>query len=64
MRNVTFIHLAYWLCLFISVQLNDELKADLKETMVQKYQHPDQEHITQAVDNLQQNVKSFIVGLK
>lgn len=50
--------------LLIYVQLNDELRADLKETMVQKYQQPDQEHITRAVDKLQQDVRGFAVHIK
>ncbi|KAF5907573.1 pseudouridylate synthase 7 isoform X1, partial [Clarias magur] len=45
--------LAYW----YYQELNNELRADLKETMVQKYQQPDQEHITRAVDKLQQDLK-------
>lgn len=49
--------------LLISVQLNDELKANLKETMVQKYQQPGQEHITRAVDKLQQDVRGFTVHI-
>ncbi|XP_076863261.1 CD151 antigen isoform X2 [Brachyhypopomus gauderio] len=38
-------------------ELNEELRNDLKETMVQKYQRPGQEHITRAVDRLQQDLK-------
>ncbi|XP_034016164.1 CD151 antigen-like isoform X2 [Thalassophryne amazonica] len=38
-------------------QLNAELKQNLKETMTQKYQQEDQEHITVAVDKLQQEFK-------
>lgn len=45
--------------LLVPVQVNDELRADLKETMVLKYQQPDQEHITRAVDKLQQDVRGF-----
>ncbi|XP_047676089.1 CD151 antigen isoform X2 [Tachysurus fulvidraco] len=45
--------LAYW----YYQALNDELSADLKETMVQKYQQPDQDHITRAVDKLQYELK-------
>uniref|UniRef100_A0A8C1XKN0 Tetraspanin n=1 Tax=Cyprinus carpio TaxID=7962 RepID=A0A8C1XKN0_CYPCA len=37
--------------------LNAELRADLKERMVQNYQQPGQEHITRAIDNLQQDLK-------
>ncbi|XP_046716003.1 CD151 antigen isoform X3 [Silurus meridionalis] len=39
------------------IVLNDELRVNLKETMVQKYQQPHQEHITRAVDKLQQDLK-------
>ncbi|XP_062327131.1 CD151 antigen-like isoform X1 [Osmerus eperlanus] len=38
-------------------QLNEELKQNLRETMVQKYQQPGQEHVTGAVDKLQQEFK-------
>lgn len=38
-------------------ELNAELRADLKERMVQNYQQPGQEHITRAIDNLQQDLK-------
>ncbi|XP_066541073.1 CD151 antigen, like [Hoplias malabaricus] len=38
-------------------QLNDELKTNLKEIMVQKYHQADQDHVTQAVDKLQQEFK-------
>uniref|UniRef100_A0A3B4C0H9 Uncharacterized protein n=1 Tax=Pygocentrus nattereri TaxID=42514 RepID=A0A3B4C0H9_PYGNA len=38
-------------------ELNEELRADLKKTMVQKYQKPGEEHITRAVDKLQQDLK-------
>ncbi|XP_012672711.1 CD151 antigen-like [Clupea harengus] len=38
-------------------QLNAELKDNLRETMVQKYQQPNQDHITKAVDKLQQEFK-------
>uniref|UniRef100_A0A8C1QIM3 Tetraspanin n=1 Tax=Cyprinus carpio TaxID=7962 RepID=A0A8C1QIM3_CYPCA len=37
--------------------LNAELRADLKERMVQNYQQPGQEHITRAIDSLQQDLK-------
>ncbi|XP_026774527.3 CD151 antigen isoform X1 [Pangasianodon hypophthalmus] len=52
--------LSYWYyqeCFPFCYKLNDELRADLKETMVEKYQHPDHEHITRAVDKLQQDLK-------
>uniref|UniRef100_A0A673ICU1 Tetraspanin n=1 Tax=Sinocyclocheilus rhinocerous TaxID=307959 RepID=A0A673ICU1_9TELE len=38
-------------------ELNAELRADLKERMVQNYQQPGQEQITRAIDNLQQDLK-------
>lgn len=38
-------------------QLNAELKENLRETMVQKYKQKDQNHITKAVDKLQQEFK-------
>ncbi|XP_062858909.1 CD151 antigen isoform X2 [Trichomycterus rosablanca] len=45
--------LAYW----YYQELNEELKTDLKQTMVEKYQQPDEDHITRAVDKLQQDLK-------
>ncbi|CDQ89710.1 unnamed protein product [Oncorhynchus mykiss] len=38
-------------------QLNEELKQNLRETMVQKYRQPEQEHVTKAVDKLQHEFK-------
>ncbi|XP_061888681.1 CD151 antigen-like [Entelurus aequoreus] len=38
-------------------QLNEELKQNLRETMVQKYQQSSHEHVTTAVDKLQQEFK-------
>ncbi|XP_065126051.1 CD151 antigen, like [Paramisgurnus dabryanus] len=38
-------------------QLNEELKVNLRETMVQKYNQPEQDHVTKAVDKLQQEFK-------
>uniref|UniRef100_A0AAV2MIX6 Tetraspanin n=1 Tax=Knipowitschia caucasica TaxID=637954 RepID=A0AAV2MIX6_KNICA len=35
-------------------QLNEELKLSLRDTMIQKYQKSNQEHVTRAVDKLQQ----------
>lgn len=49
--------LALFICIFFLVQLSEELKSNLKRTMVDKYQQPDQNHVTQAVDKLQQEVK-------
>ncbi|TTN17661.1 Transaldolase [Bagarius yarrelli] len=37
--------------------LSDELKNNLKNTMVNKYKQPEQNHITEAVDKLQQEFK-------
>ncbi|TRZ00353.1 hypothetical protein DNTS_030398, partial [Danionella cerebrum] len=39
------------------IQLNEELKENLRETMVQKYSQPEQEHVTKAVNKLQQEFK-------
>uniref|UniRef100_A0A8C1S1F4 CD151 molecule n=1 Tax=Cyprinus carpio TaxID=7962 RepID=A0A8C1S1F4_CYPCA len=47
----------YQECFPLCYQLNAELRADLKERMVQNYQQPGQEHITRAIDNLQQDLK-------
>ncbi|XP_059402419.1 CD151 antigen-like isoform X1 [Carassius carassius] len=47
----------YQECFPLCYQLNAELRADLKEKMVQNYQQPGQEHITRAIDNLQQDLK-------
>ncbi|CAJ1049253.1 CD151 antigen-like isoform X1 [Xyrichtys novacula] len=38
-------------------QLSDELKQHLRDTMTQKYQQSTHEHVTGAVDNLQQEFK-------
>lgn len=38
-------------------QLNAELKENLRETMVEKYKQTNQDHITDAVDKLQQEFK-------
>lgn len=41
----------------VCVQLNEELKQNLKNTMVKKYREKEgNEHITRAVDKLQQEV--------
>ncbi|XP_030646491.1 CD151 antigen [Chanos chanos] len=37
-------------------ELNNELREDLRKTMVQNYQQPGKEHITRAVDRLQQDL--------
>ncbi|XP_051580467.1 CD151 antigen-like [Myxocyprinus asiaticus] len=38
-------------------QLNEELRENLRETMVQQYHQPEQDHVTKAVDKLQQEFK-------
>uniref|UniRef100_G3PYI3 Tetraspanin n=1 Tax=Gasterosteus aculeatus aculeatus TaxID=481459 RepID=G3PYI3_GASAC len=38
-------------------QLNEELKQNLRETMTQKYEQSSHEHVTRAVDKLQQEFK-------
>lgn len=38
-------------------QLNEELKLSLRETMIQKYNKSSHEHVTRAVDKLQQEFK-------
>lgn len=47
----------YQECFPLCYQLNAELRADLKERMVENYQQPGQEHITRAIDRLQQDLK-------
>ncbi|KAA0724694.1 CD151 antigen [Triplophysa tibetana] len=47
----------YQECFPLCYQLNAELRADLKERMIQNYQEPGQEEITRAVDRLQQDFK-------
>ncbi|XP_064191954.1 CD151 antigen-like isoform X1 [Anguilla rostrata] len=42
---------------FPCFQLNEELKQNLRETMVQKYMQENENHITKAVDKLQQEFK-------
>ncbi|XP_048112523.1 CD151 antigen isoform X5 [Alosa alosa] len=39
------------------IVLSDELRVNLKETMVNKYDQPGQEHVTKAVDKLHQDLK-------
>ncbi|KAL6474430.1 hypothetical protein MHYP_G00179910 [Metynnis hypsauchen] len=46
----------YQECFPFCYELNEELRADLKKTMVQNYQKPGEEHITRAVDKLQQDL--------
>lgn len=44
-------------CVCVCVQLNEELKQNLKNTMVKKYgEEKENEQITRAVDKLQQEV--------
>lgn len=38
-------------------QLDEDLRQNLKSTMQQKYRQPGEERVTQAVDNLQQEVQ-------
>lgn len=38
-------------------QLDEDLRQHLKTTMQQKYRQPGEERVTQAVDNLQQEVR-------
>lgn len=38
-------------------QLDEDLRQNLKTTMQQKYGQPGEERVTQAVDNLQQEVQ-------
>ncbi|KAK1891565.1 CD151 antigen, partial [Dissostichus eleginoides] len=48
----------YNVCVCVCVwQLNQELKQNLRETMTQKYQQSTHEHITSAVDKLQEEFK-------
>lgn len=42
-------------------QLSEELKSNLKNTLVNKYKQPEQNHITEAVDKLQQEVIIIII---
>lgn len=39
------------------LKLNEELKENLRDTMVKKYRQPEQDHVTKAVDKLQQEVR-------
>uniref|UniRef100_A0A3B3Q3F5 Tetraspanin n=2 Tax=Paramormyrops kingsleyae TaxID=1676925 RepID=A0A3B3Q3F5_9TELE len=68
-RNLLRVYFVLLLCIFLLEvlagilayiyyqQLNEELKQNLKETMVQKYKQPGEERITRAVDKLQQEFK-------
>ncbi|KAL4642163.1 CD151 antigen [Arapaima gigas] len=68
-RNLLRVYFVLLLCIFLLEilagvlayiyyqQLNEELKQNLKETMVQKYKQSGQDHITRAVDKLQQEFK-------
>lgn len=38
-------------------QLHEDLRQNLRTTMQQKYRHPGEEKVTQAVDKLQQEVR-------
>ncbi|XP_062318421.1 CD151 antigen isoform X1 [Osmerus eperlanus] len=50
-------YINYQECFPLCHQLDEELKQNLKETMVMKYQQPGEESITQAVDKLHQEFK-------
>ncbi|XP_010895387.2 CD151 antigen [Esox lucius] len=68
-RNLLRVYFVLLLCIFLLEilagilayiyyqQLNEELKQNLRETMVKKYMAEGQEHITKAVDKLQQEFK-------
>lgn len=47
----------YQECFPLCYQLSDELKVNLKETMVNKYEQLGEDHVTQAVDKLHQDLK-------
>lgn len=49
-----------YLCLCVCDQLNEELKQNLRETMTQKYKQNTHDHVTNAVDKLQQEVSLYI----
>lgn len=49
-----------YLRLCVCDQLNEELKQNLRETMTKKYKQKNYEHITEAVDKLQQEVSLYI----
>ncbi|KAM6961015.1 CD151 antigen isoform 2-T2 [Aplochiton taeniatus] len=69
MRSLLILYFILLLCVFLLElaagvlayinfqKLDETLKANLKETMVHKYQQPGEECITQAVDRLQQQFK-------
>ncbi|KAJ8247457.1 hypothetical protein GJAV_G00246660 [Gymnothorax javanicus] len=68
-RNLLRVYFVLLLCIFLLEilagvlayiyyqQLNEELKQNLRETMVQKYQQENENQVTQAVDKLQQEFK-------
>lgn len=51
-------------CVRVSEQLNDELKQNLKKTMTDEYNQTNSEHITKAVDKLQQEVSAMDEGVQ
>ncbi|XP_056137877.1 CD151 antigen isoform X2 [Lampris incognitus] len=69
MKSLLIVYLILLLCIFLleviagvlayinSQELDEGLRQNLKETMQLKYQQPEQDSITQAVDNLQQEFK-------
>ncbi|XP_056269409.1 CD151 antigen-like isoform X2 [Pseudoliparis swirei] len=68
-RKLLLVYFILLLCIFLleilagvlayvyNQQLNVELKQNLRETMTQKYKQSSQEHVTRAVDDLQQEFK-------
>ncbi|XP_034417206.1 CD151 antigen-like isoform X2 [Cyclopterus lumpus] len=68
-RKLLLVYFILLLCIFLleilagvlayvyNKQLNEELKQNLRETMTQKYKQSSQEHVTRAVDKLQQEFK-------
>ena len=49
------------MCVCVSEQLNEELKQNLRETLIMKYRQDGHEHITEAVDKLQQEVSGWMI---
>ncbi|XP_036391059.1 CD151 antigen isoform X1 [Megalops cyprinoides] len=50
-------YIYYQQCFPFCHELNEELKQNLKDTMTEKYKQPGEEHVTRAVDKLQQEFK-------
>lgn len=53
------VHLFVTVCVCVCEQLNEELKQNLKETMINKYKQEGNDDITNAVDKLQQEVSIY-----